>query len=44
MVAALQTIGSGGRLAPEGWTPGEPLLLPVDDDTGKADWFCRRDG
>lgn len=42
MLAALQAAHSGERLAPEGWQPGEPLLLLPADDTESNDWFCRR--
>ena len=41
-LAALQAVHDGERLAPEGWQPGEPLLLPPADDTESDDWFCRR--
>lgn len=43
MVAALQAVASGERLAPEGWAPGAPLLLPAGADNREADWFCRRE-
>ncbi len=41
MLAALQAAHAGDRLTPEGWRPGDPLLLPATDDTSRADWFCR---
>ncbi len=41
MVAALQAASSGERLAPEGWSPGEPMLLPPSSDAEGDDWFCR---
>ena len=41
MVAALQASASGERLAPAGWSPGAPMLLPPDPDAEGADWFCR---
>ena len=42
LLTALQRVADGKRLAPEGWTPGKPLLRPVPDRPGEgADWFCR---
>lgn len=41
MVAALQAASSGERLAPEGWRPGEPMLLPPSSEAEGDDWFCR---
>lgn len=41
MVAALQAVQDGTRLAPEGWRPGEPMLLAPSMDATEADWFCR---
>jgi peroxiredoxin (alkyl hydroperoxide reductase subunit C) len=41
MIAALQVAHSGERLVPEGWQPGQALLMPAQDTDG-ADWFCRR--
>ena len=41
MVAALQAAASGDRLTPEGWRPGEPMLLPPSSDAEGDDWFCR---
>jgi len=41
MVAALQEAQDGTRLAPEGWQPGKPLLLPASSDADGDDWFCR---
>ncbi len=41
-MAALQVAQGGDRLAPEGWQPGQPLLLPATPDTDGDDWFCRR--
>ena len=47
---ALQRTAGGDLLAPEGWRPGEPLLLPVPQDgsalrevmhSGQAIWFYR---
>ncbi len=42
MVAALQAVQSGERLAPEGWQPGQPLLMPASTDADGNDWFCRK--
>ncbi|ETI65799.1 MAG: peroxiredoxin [Sphingobium sp.] len=42
LLAALQAAQGGDRLVPEGWQPGEPLLLLPAEDGGAADWFCRR--
>lgn len=42
VVAALQVSHSGERAAPEGWYPGDPLLIPPQAQiTEGADWFCR---
>lgn len=41
MVAALQAAHDGARLAPEGWRPGQPMLLPASSEADGADWFCR---
>lgn len=48
MVAALQRTASGEVMTPEGWTPGDDLLIPptkglVDalKPGAKADWFYR---
>ncbi|MCQ9155096.1 peroxiredoxin [Acidomonas methanolica] len=46
LLAALQAVAEGNRLAPEGWAPGEGLLLPAAETesevvaTGPA-WFHR---
>jgi len=42
MIAALQAAQSGERLTPEGWQPGQALLMPPAQDTDGPDWFCRR--
>jgi peroxiredoxin (alkyl hydroperoxide reductase subunit C) len=42
MVAALQAAHGGERLTPEGWQPGQPLLMPPSENANAADWFCRR--
>ncbi|MDQ4418974.1 peroxiredoxin [Sphingobium sp. DEHP117] len=45
MVAALQCAAGDTVLTPEGWQPGEPVLLPparAAGDADAADWFCRR--
>jgi peroxiredoxin (alkyl hydroperoxide reductase subunit C) len=44
LLAALQKAHDGTVMTPEGWRPGDDLLLPVDMDAaneGSApDWFC----
>lgn len=45
MVAALQRAAVDQVLTPEGWHPGEDVLLPPSieaDDPGALDWFCKR--
>lgn len=45
MLHALQTVDDDALMTPEGWKPGERLLLPADiTDAGDADWFCKRAG
>lgn len=45
MVAALQRASSDDVLTPEGWRPGEPVLVPPVTVNGvldqEADWFCK---
>ena len=45
LVEALKAVEDGLGLAPEGWTPQQPLLAPPADGTTPteqgADWFCR---
>ena len=42
MAAALLAVEAGEGLAPEGWTPGSPLLQPIGEQPADgADWFCR---
>lgn len=43
LLQALQAVGNGRALAPEGWQPGTRLLAPPPEDgAGEgADWFCR---
>ncbi len=44
MVMALQATSSGEKLAPVDWQPGQPLLLPANEEVQQdADWFCRRE-
>lgn len=44
-VQALQRVARGSALTPEGWQPGEDILLPapetLDDAGGAAPWFYR---
>ncbi len=45
MVAALQRASGDAVLTPEGWQPGDDVLMPPatsGGDEGEADWFCRR--
>jgi len=45
MVAALQRAADDSALTPEGWQPGDDILLPPTKDmnqTDAADWFCKR--
>lgn len=46
MVAALQRAAGDTVLTPEGWQPGDAVLVPPDaaDLDGSVDWFCRRAG
>lgn len=49
LVAALQTADCEGGSAPEGWSPGEPLLAPAPlslDDAlaGDGAWYFREQG
>lgn len=42
LLNALQQVDVSGRLTPEGWQPGGPVLLPPAEGAGDAaDWFCR---
>jgi peroxiredoxin 2/4 len=46
LVAALQRSASGDVMTPEGWQPGENVLLPPAQDADAAladgaDWFCQ---
>ncbi|MEN3974351.1 peroxiredoxin [Emcibacter sp. SYSU 3D8] len=45
MVAALQRAEGDRVLTPEGWQPGQPVLLPpatsLAAGDGSKDWFCR---
>ncbi len=44
MVAALQRVDGDKVLTPEGWTPGEDVLLPPDtrlSNEHDPDWFCK---
>ena len=45
MVTALQRAHSGDVMTPEGWQPGDNVLLPPAGDAseldGTADWFCK---
>ncbi|MGC6331425.1 peroxiredoxin [Rhizorhabdus sp. FW153] len=42
LLNALQRVDASGRLTPEGWQPGGPVLLPPDERASDAaDWFCR---
>lgn len=42
LLRALQRVDGASSLTPEGWTEGQPLLLPAADGTDAApDWFCR---
>ena len=45
MVAALQRASGDNVLTPEGWRPGEPVLVPPATMDGvldhAADWFCK---
>ena len=45
IVAALQCAAGDKVLTPEGWQPGDDVLLPPATAMGNesdADWFCRR--
>ena len=45
MVAALQRASGDTVLTPEGWQPGEAVLLPPaagTSDEDATDWFCKR--
>jgi peroxiredoxin 2/4 len=45
MVAALQRAAGDKVLTPEGWQPGDDVLLPpltASGQNGDADWFCKR--
>lgn len=49
LLAALRRTAAGDVLAPEGWRPGDPLLLPAPQDAatladlpGDEPWFYRR--
>lgn len=49
MVAALQRVADDEALTPEGWHPGDDILLPPANTSGTkldmlrdtADWFCK---
>ncbi|GLI96824.1 MAG: peroxiredoxin [Pseudomonadota bacterium] len=42
LLCALQRVDDGGGLTPEGWSPGQPTLLPAAESPDAApDWFCR---
>jgi len=45
IVAALQCAAGDKVLTPEGWQPGDDVLLPpatASGDDADADWFCKR--
>ncbi len=45
IVAALQCAAGDKVLTPEGWQPGDDVLLPpatASGDEADADWFCKR--
>ncbi len=45
MVAALQRAAGDKVLTPEGWQPGDDVLLPpasIIGDQSDLDWFCKR--
>lgn len=45
IVAALQCAAGDRVLTPEGWQPGDKVLLPpatASGDESDADWFCKR--
>lgn len=45
IVAALQRAAGDKVLTPEGWQPGDEVLLPpstANGDETDADWFCKR--
>jgi peroxiredoxin (alkyl hydroperoxide reductase subunit C) len=45
MIAALQRASGDQVLTPEGWHPGDDVLLPPSASSGEdrdADWFCKR--
>lgn len=45
LLAALQRVDGAAALTPEGWTPGQPVLLPVAEaPDASPDWFCRHEG
>jgi peroxiredoxin (alkyl hydroperoxide reductase subunit C) len=42
LLRALRRVDSGTSLTPEGWTPGQPTLLPAaESPDASPDWFCR---
>ena len=48
IIAALQRVDANDIVTPEGWQPGEPVLLPPDqhqdtvlESKGSTDWFYR---
>lgn len=42
LLRALQRVDGATGLTPEGWTPGQPALLPAAESADAApDWFCR---
>ena len=44
LLAGLQRAANGDAFIPEGWQPGDPILLPPSTDaaTDAPDWFCRK--
>lgn len=40
-LAALQAVDAQKCYTPEGWKPGEPMLLPPANESETPDWFCR---
>lgn len=46
LLAALQRAHDGTVMTPEGWHPGDDLLMPVNVETAidgvAADWFCTK--
>jgi len=44
LLAGLQRAASGAAFIPEGWQPGDPVLLPpsATGTTDAPDWFCRK--